>query len=209
MKLFHHTIIDWYEDNGRKDLPWRTYSSPYRVLIAEILLRQTRVSQVAQIYPKIIERYPNVYSLSLADKRELKSTISQLGLTSRAEYMVKGATLIVRKHGGTVPQKLTELKNLPGVGKYIAHSVICFGFRKSVPLVDSNVSCIYSRIFWGKEPQNFPLSKDKMWKFAVYMLPRKDVQRYNSSLLDLGGLVCNHRKPNCSQCPLSRWCRYN
>lgn len=51
-KFPFHTIIDWYQKNGRHDLPWRqVYDEPlhdrlYQVWIAEVMLQQTQVDRV-------------------------------------------------------------------------------------------------------------------------------------------------------------------
>jgi A/G-specific adenine glycosylase len=37
-------LLEWFDQHGRKDLPWQTNRTPYRVWVSEIMLQQTQVS---------------------------------------------------------------------------------------------------------------------------------------------------------------------
>ena len=39
-------VLAWYDQHGRKDLPWQQNITPYRVWVSEIMLQQTQVSTV-------------------------------------------------------------------------------------------------------------------------------------------------------------------
>lgn len=55
---FVNRILEWYDSNGRHDLPWRAPdASPFEVLVAELMLQQTSVEQVMNVYPEFVERY--------------------------------------------------------------------------------------------------------------------------------------------------------
>lgn len=70
-------ILDWYEKNGRHDLPWRTiYNKPlrerlYKVWIAEVMLQQTQVDRVIAYYLKFLDKYPTIESLATTTYDEL------------------------------------------------------------------------------------------------------------------------------------------
>jgi A/G-specific adenine glycosylase len=59
-----HTIIDWYTQNGRHDLPWRQDQDPYFVWISEIFLQQTQVNRVIPYFEKVIQDFPTVQDFS-------------------------------------------------------------------------------------------------------------------------------------------------
>ena len=42
-------LIDWYERN-RRDLPWRKRNDPYAIWVSEIMLQQTRVVVVVELF---------------------------------------------------------------------------------------------------------------------------------------------------------------
>jgi A/G-specific adenine glycosylase len=39
-------VLDWFDQHGRKDLPWQRDTSPYRVWVSEIMLQQTQEKTV-------------------------------------------------------------------------------------------------------------------------------------------------------------------
>jgi A/G-specific adenine glycosylase len=43
---FQQKVLTWFDDQGRKDLPWQQDITPYRVWLSEIMLQQTQVSTV-------------------------------------------------------------------------------------------------------------------------------------------------------------------
>ena len=43
---FAARLLAWWDRDGRKDLPWQSNRSAYRVWISEIMLQQTQVSTV-------------------------------------------------------------------------------------------------------------------------------------------------------------------
>ena len=63
------TLLQWYKENGRVNLPWRDYSIPektliYRVWISEIFLQQTQAERVQIYFTKVLEKYPDISSLA-------------------------------------------------------------------------------------------------------------------------------------------------
>lgn len=207
-QMLQKKILAWYENHGRKDLPWRADSDPYKVLVAEVLLRKTRVEQALPVYQKITKRFPKINDLAEADHEGLRRMIAPIGLPGRAESLKQIAIVIVEDYKGKVPEKQKDLEKLPGIGRYIASSIRCFGYEHHCTLVDGNVSRIYSRVF-GIERKKDPSRDRKMWKVAEKMLPSDKVQEYNAALLDLGALICAPQNPKCNRCPLHKTCRFS
>src|SRR5690554_4984636 len=82
MKLaddFSQRVLDWYEQHGRKHLPWQQDITPYRVWVSEIMLQQTQVSTVISYYLRFMERFPDVYALAAADQDEVLHLWTGLG----------------------------------------------------------------------------------------------------------------------------------
>ncbi|MFN4232943.1 MAG: A/G-specific adenine glycosylase, partial [Thermus sp.] len=44
MEKLQKALLAWYRENPRS-LPWRGEKDPYRILVAEVLLQQTRTAQ--------------------------------------------------------------------------------------------------------------------------------------------------------------------
>ena len=49
-----------------RDMPWRTDTRPYYVMVSEIMLQQTQVDRVIPKFEAFIERFPSVEDVSEA-----------------------------------------------------------------------------------------------------------------------------------------------
>jgi len=57
--LFRRRLLEWFRTHQRK-LPWRGERDPYRILVSEIMLQQTRVAVVEDRYRKFIAQFSSV-----------------------------------------------------------------------------------------------------------------------------------------------------
>lgn len=200
-------LLSWYYEYGRKHLPWRKNAGPYRVLVAEVLLRRTRVDQVVPVFREILEKYPDHNTLANAEKSQLEIIISPIGLKSRAGTLINIAQQIVTEHNSETPTRQENLQSLHGIGPYISNSILVFGYRKRRAIVDGNISRIYSRIF-NMGRMKDPTRDKEMWRFAEEMLPKEGFVEYNAALLDFGASLCTNRNPGCEKCFLTDICQY-
>jgi A/G-specific adenine glycosylase len=197
-------LLKWFEKNG-VNYPFRYTSDPYRILISEILLRQTTAKQVATIYGRFFKQYPNPYALMEASNSELKKVIKPLGIASRARILKQIARDLVNEFQGQVPKDMESLIRLGGVGRYIASCVLTFGFNKPTPMVDVNVMRVLSRIY------QIPIDKahsEQYWVLYTRIAPYKKVHQFHYALIDLAHLLCKTRKPFCQVCPIRPHCIY-
>ena len=99
---FTPTLLAWYAEHGRHDLPWRQTTDPNRIWISEIILQQTRVSQGQQYYERFVERFPTVAALAKASEDEVLRLWQGLGYYSRARNLHAAAKQIM-EGGGDFP----------------------------------------------------------------------------------------------------------
>lgn len=194
-------VIRWEKDHWAP-YPWRVERTPYKVLVAEILLKRTTRQAVSREFLGFIKRFPNIYSIYSADVEELEEALKHLGLyKQRTQHLKELAKAIVEKHGGVVPDRWEDLVALPGLGIYITGAVLSFGFGKRAPVVDSNVARLLSRLT-GLRP-----GSPARWLGLLWVLvPEEGHDYFNYGLIDLGALVCHYKKPRCGQCPLRDLC---
>ena len=50
MQDFAARLLAWFDQHGRKNLPWQQDITPYRVWVSEIMLQQTQVTTVIPYY---------------------------------------------------------------------------------------------------------------------------------------------------------------
>ncbi|MEZ4241984.1 MAG: hypothetical protein R3F59_38700 [Myxococcota bacterium] len=86
-------IVRWYADSAR-DLPWRRDPSPYRVLLSELMLQQTRVETVIPYFERFVARWPTLADLAAADDDEVLAAWSGLGYYARARNLLKCARAV-------------------------------------------------------------------------------------------------------------------
>ncbi|MBW2208525.1 MAG: A/G-specific adenine glycosylase, partial [Deltaproteobacteria bacterium] len=101
---FSNHILTWFEQHGRKDLPWQQSPSAYRVWVSEIMLQQTQVATVIPYYNRFMERFPDIAALAQADQDQVLHYWSGLGYYARARHLHAAAQHVVELHGGRFPE---------------------------------------------------------------------------------------------------------
>ena len=198
-------LLDWYAEHER-DLPWRRDPGPWRVLVSETMLQQTRVAAVLPRYEEFLRRFPTPAALAGADEEEVLAEWSGLGYYRRARSLHAAARQIVERHAGRVPGERDALLDLPGVGRYTAGAVLSIAFGRAEPLVDGNVERILSRLFLLTGNVKAGDTKRSLWDLAGRAVRAGPPDRVNQAMMELGALVCLPRSPRCGECPLRDPC---
>src|SRR5258705_7919578 len=99
MTWFADTLLDWFDEHGRKNLPWQHPRTPYRVWISEVMLQQTQVAAVIPYFERFVARFPDIASLAAASEDEVLHLWAGLGYYARGRNLLKAARLIVSRHG--------------------------------------------------------------------------------------------------------------
>ena len=203
-------LLKWFVKHGRS-FSWRKSSTPFVVLITEILLKKTTAGAVERFLPGFLARYPDPFSIDEGSVEELKDFLAPLGLSmQRAVQMKSLARELIRNYGGQVPSQLSKLLELPGIGPYSASAVRCYAFGEIEAPVDTNVARIIVR-FHGINPSRYEARKSpEVWELAREFVGQdtKTVREINWAMLDLGAKICTARKPKCTRCPLIGECRF-
>ncbi len=194
----HTRLLEWYEKFGRHHLLWRNTNEIYHIYLSEIMLQQTQVNRVeSEYYPRFLEKFPTLQSLSNANLNEVLSCWSGLGYYSRARNLHKTAQLCV----DTIPCNMDALQKLPGIGKYTASAICSFGYHQKVSVVDTNIARVLKRYFALIE-----VVDTLIWENADKFLNIKEPTKHNLALMDLGSMVCTPTNPLCEECPLYMEC---
>lgn len=204
---FVERMLKWYEHNKRDYLFWRNTKNAYHILVSEMMLQKTTVRQVQDLIRIFIERFPTPRELADAPVKEIERTITPLGMQHRRAVRYKRwASLVVERFGGRIPDSEEELLSLPGVGRYMANSVLCLAFDKEAPLLDTNIVRIIERVFNIKSDKARPRIDEKLWDFVTKITPPGKSKDINLALLDHGALVCTAKNPKCPTCPVNKLC---
>ena len=204
--IFRSKIIRWY-DKHKRIYPWRTTRNPFRVLIAEMMLRRTRADQVKMVYDKLFADYPDIKALSKAGNKKMRKILYPLGLKWRAPAFGMVVREVMEKYKCKVPETRKELKSLPGVGEYVAGAVLSIAYGKKEWIVDSNIVRLFKRYFGIKTSKEGRRDKHVI-KMARMYVSCKNPRNANLAILDFTALVCKPRGPQCTLCPLINACCY-
>src|SRR6516162_6741338 len=139
---FRRRLLGWFQQYQRK-LPWRGESDPYRILVSEIMLQQTRVAVVEDRYRKFIAQFPTAQKLARAKEQTVLAAWSGLGYYRRAHNLHAAAKKIAQ--AGAFPRTAEALLELPGIGRYTANAVASIAFGEPVSVVDGNVKRVLER----------------------------------------------------------------
>ncbi len=199
-------LKNWY-DGAARDLPWRETTDPYRIWISEIMLQQTTVAAVVPYYHRFFDAFPDLQSLAEAEEHEVLRLWEGLGYYSRARNIWKAARRIAGELNGNFPAQVSELRDLPGIGRYTAGAIASFAFDQKAPILEANTVRLYSRLMgYAGDPRSAE-GQRTLWNFAESILPNTSPGRFNQALMELGQAVCTPKEPDCSACPVSRECR--
>jgi A/G-specific adenine glycosylase len=204
----HRAVADWYAASGR-DLPWRTapfLGDPYAVLVSEVMLQQTQVDRTIPKFLAFMERFPTLQSLAGASPGDVITLWAGMGYNNRAVRLHRLAQVVVQEMGGVLPRDVDSLRGLPGIGPYTAAAVACFAFNAAVPVLDTNIYRILSRVAHGVQAP----ARVELEPLATELLPGEraplDASAWHQALMDIGATLCTTNRPRCMLCPLREQC---
>lgn len=192
-------LLKWYEIHKR-DLPWRSDRDPYKILLSEVILQQTRVEQGLPYFHKFIERFPSIRQLANASEEEILRTWQGLGYYSRARNLHKCAKIIVEEFNGVIPAEREVLLTLPGIGPYTSAAIASFAFKKKEAVVDGNVIRVISRLYGIEGDIRAQSTVKQITGIAEQLIPESDLGTFNQAIMEFGALHCQPTNPQCSSC---------
>ena len=129
-----------------------------------------------------------------------------LGYYSRARNLQKAAKMIVATFDGQLPETLSELIQIPGIGPSTAGAILAIAFNQRATILDGNVKRVLARLHGITNPINEKKIEDQLWEIAKTYTPEKRVADYTQAMMDLGATVCVRGQPLCEACPLNQHC---
>lgn len=180
------------------------YRSPFELLISVILSAQATdvsVNKATEPLFKVANTPDAIKGLGL---RKLKSYVKSIGLyNTKAQNILKTCDVLLKEHGGAVPEDRDALEALPGVGRKTANVVLNTAFGHPTIAVDTHIFRVSNRtgIAPGKTVRQV---EDKLLKFVADDFKR-DAHHW---LILHGRYVCVARKPRCGSCVIEDLCEF-
>ena len=124
------------------------HKDPYTLLIAVLLSAQCTDERVNKITPILFEKADNPYEMVKLSIKQIKDIIRPCGLSPMKSKGIYGLSkILIEKHNGIVPDKFTDLENLPSVGHKTAAVVMSQAFDHPAFPVDTHIHRLMYR--WG------------------------------------------------------------
>ena len=180
------------------------YHSAFELLVAVILSAQTTDISVNAATRQLFPVANTPQSILDLGEEKLRDHIQRIGLyKTKAKHIIQTCRLLLKNHGGQVPQTREALEALPGVGRKTANVVLNTAFGHPTIAVDTHIFRVANRtnIAPGKTPLEV---EQKLLKFV----PNQFKQDAHHWLILHGRYVCQARKPKCEICNIADLCEY-
>lgn len=178
------------------------YKTEHQLLVATILSAQCTDKRVNQITPNLFEKYKNVESFAYCNVEELAQDVHSAGYHNSKARSIQGAALkIIEEHGGQIPTNMTDLIDLPGVGRKTANCVLGECFDVPSMVIDTHMIRIMNLLGFSKTKNAVQMESELMEIFD-----KKDWVKLTHMIIDHGRAVCIARRPQCEQCVLAELC---
>ena len=207
MSAFASRLLAWFDEHGRKDLPWQEEPTPYRVWVSEIMLQQTQVATVVPYYRRFVARFPDALALADAPADAVLEHWSGLGYYARARNLHRAAKILRDEYAGEFPRDFDDVLALPGIGRSTAGAILALARGERHAILDGNVKRVLARYHavegW---PGAGPVAR-RLWELAERHTPGTRIADYTQAIMDLGATLCTRSRPDCPRCPFARDCR--
>ncbi|NIB98973.1 endonuclease III [Halobacterium sp. R2-5] len=179
------------------------FSNRLELLVAVILSAQCTDERVNKETAHLFETYESVEDYANADEEELAEDLNSITYyNSKAGYIKSAAQSMVEEHDGEVPDTMSELTDLSGVGRKTANVVLQHGHDITEGIVvDTHVQRISRRLGITEEERPEAIEEDLM-----PVVPREHWKNYTHWLISHGRDTCTARNPDCADCVLEDVC---
>jgi endonuclease III len=180
------------------------YTNTYQLLVAVVLSAQSTDVGVNKATRRLFETVTAPDQMVALGEAALKDHIKTIGLfNAKAKNVIALSEILVRDHGGVVPQDRDALEALPGVGRKTANVVMNTAFGAETFAVDTHIFRVGNRT--GLAKGKTPLAVEKKLDKRTPAPFRIGAHHW---LILHGRYICKARTPECWRCPVSDLCSF-
>ena len=179
------------------------YSNRLELLIAVILSAQCTDERVNAVCAELFETYETPEDYANAPQAELAEAINSITYyNNKAKYIRSACADIAEKHDGEVPDTMSELTDLAGVGRKTANVVLQHGHDVVEGIVvDTHVQRLTRRLGITEEERPERIEDD-----LLEIVPEADWQQFTHLMIDHGRATCTAINPDCADCVVADIC---
>ena len=177
------------------------FKNPLELLVATILAAQCTDERVNQVTASLFKKYRTAEDYAEANAAAFEEEIRSTGFYRAKARSIIGAARRLVEMGGTVPQTLEELVQLPGVGRKTANGGLGNAYGEQAIAVDTHVFRVSQRLGLAKS-----MNPDEVEAQLREMLPKSQWTRSCHLFQAHGRTTCDARRPDCPRCPIRALC---
>jgi endonuclease-3 len=199
-------VIDYFQQHTPEAETELIYDDPYQLLVSVILSAQCTDKRVNITTPAIFEKYPDIPSLSKASFDELFPLIKSISYpNNKTRHLIGMANMVIDKFNGRIPMTVSELMQLPGVGRKTANVITSVIDQQPNMAVDTHVFRVSHRIGLVHAVATTPLAVEKE---LIKNIPEKYIHKAHHWLILHGRYICIARTPRCEVCGVQPACLF-
>ncbi|MCK5731593.1 MAG: endonuclease III [Tenericutes bacterium] len=198
---FIYTEVSKLFPNAKCEL---NYYKDYELLIAIMLSAQTTDVSVNKVTETLFSKYHSIEAFAKASISDLEYDIKRIGLfRNKSKNLKRIAEIVVEDHNSKIPNTQEDLEHLPGVGRKTANVFLAEYYHIPRIAVDTHVSRVSKRLGLVSENDNPTKIEEKLKKHydeSVWI-------SLHHKFIFFGRYFCKAKKPNCSECPVIKYCK--
>ena len=197
-------VLAWFAKNMPNAKSELNYNNPFELIVAVVLSAQCTDKRVNMTTPALFEKYPTAFEMAKAPVAEIYNMISSISFpNNKALHLSQLSQKLVSEFNGQVPTSMEELTSLPGVGRKTANVVRAVAFNIPSMPVDTHVFRVAERIGLSEKSK----TPDETERQLISYIPESLLTDAHHWILLHGRYVCTARKPKCSECGISEFCK--
>ena len=181
------------------------HRDPYTLLVAVLLSAQCTDIRVNQVTPALFDLADCPQDMATVPVSAIEAIVRPCGLAPRKAKAIRDLSeILVRAHGGKVPQDMEALESLPGVGHKTASVVMAQAFGVPAFPVDTHIHRLAQR--WGLTNGRNVVQTEADLK---RLFPRERWNKLHLQIIFYGREYCSARGCDGTVCEICRVCYPN
>jgi endonuclease-3 len=202
----YEKLVAYFSESQPEAETELNYSNPFELLVAVVLSAQCTDVRINKVTPRLFQDFPTPEHLANAHFDELFPYIKSVSYpNNKTKHLIGLGKMLVEDFNSEIPESLSDLQKLPGVGRKTANVVTSVVWNQPSMAVDTHVYRVSKRLGLVNQNASTPLAVEKQ---LVKHLSKEVIPVAHHWLILHGRYTCLARKPKCESCQITDFCRY-
>ncbi len=205
LKKSVNQIFEIWQKNNPQPKTELEFTNNFTLLVAVVLSAQSTDIGVNKATKNLFKIADNPQKMLDLGEEKLKKYISTIGLyNNKAKNIIILSEQLIKFHNSEVPNDFESLRNLAGVGQKTANVVLNCAFGRPTIAVDTHVFRVANRLGLVDEA-----NPEKTEESLLKIIPKKFLFYAHHWMILHGRYTCIARKPNCKNCQIEKFCKFD